>query len=897
MNMSGVNEIRSTFLNFFAENGHEIVASSPLVPRNDPTLMFTNAGMVQFKNVFTGVEKRPYQRATTSQKCVRAGGKHNDLDNVGYTARHLTFFEMLGNFSFGDYFKERAIELAWTLITKDFGLRKDKLLVTIYHNDDEAAGHWKKIAGFSDDRIIRIATSDNFWAMGDTGPCGPCSEIFIDRGEHIWGGPPGSPEEDGDRFLEFWNLVFMQFEQVTKEERQPLPRPSIDTGMGLERMAAILQGVDSVFETDLFRHLIDAAASALGSGPQEKNVASFRVIADHLRSSAFLVADGVLPSNEGRGYVLRRIMRRAMRHAQLLGAREPLMHRLVWALVREMGQAYPELVRAEKLIEETLRLEETRFRKTLERGLAILDEKSAGLKKGDMFDGDTAFTLYDTYGFPLDLTQDALKSRGISVDQASFTDAMDRQRVKARAAWAGSGDTATESVWFPLREKLGATEFLGYETETAEGAVTALVKDGKEVDGLKAGESGAIVLNQTPFYAESGGQVGDTGVLSGEGGVKFRVTDTQKKAGDLFVHQGTVEQGTLKLGTALQLDVDHGRRSAIRANHSATHLLHEALRQVLGDHIAQRGSLVAPDRLRFDFVHPKPITAEELARVEDIANDVVLENDEVTTRLMAVDDAREAGARALFGEKYGDEVRVVSMGNGARDHGQNALGWSVELCGGTHVRRTGDIGLISVTGESAVASGVRRIEALTGRHARKHANEVIALAKTAAAELRTTPEDVPARISALMEERKKLERELADARKKIAMGGGGSAGGSSAAGVREVGNVKLMARAVEGIAMKDLKSLADDGKKQLGSGVVAIVGVTEDGKAGVVVGVTPDLTSRYNAVDLARVASEALGGKGGGGRPDMAQAGGPDGAKTREALAAVEAGVRRAAGA
>jgi alanyl-tRNA synthetase len=858
------------------------------VPRNDPTLMFTNAGMVQFKNVFTGVEKRPYVRATTSQKCVRAGGKHNDLDNVGYTARHLTFFEMLGNFSFGDYFKERAIELAWTLITKNFGLKKDKLLVTIYHNDDEAAGHWKKIAGFSDDRIIRIATSDNFWAMGDTGPCGPCSEIFIDRGEHIWGGPPGSPEEDGDRFLEFWNLVFMQFEQVTKEERQPLPRPSIDTGMGLERMAAILQGVESVFETDLFRHLIDAAASALGHGPKEKTVASFRVISDHLRSSAFLVADGVLPSNEGRGYVLRRIMRRAMRHAQLLGAREPLMHRLVFALVREMGQAYPELVRAEKLIEETLRLEETRFRKTLERGLAILDEKSAGLKKGDMFDGDTAFTLYDTYGFPLDLTQDALKSRGIGVDQAAFTDAMDRQREKARAAWAGSGDTATESVWFPLREKLGATEFLGYETETAEGAVAALVKDGKEVDSLKAGESGAIVLNQTPFYAESGGQVGDTGVLTGEGGVKFRVADTQKKAGDLFVHQGLVEQGMLKLGTALQLEVDHGRRSAIRANHSATHLLHEALRQVLGDHIAQRGSLVAPDRLRFDFVHPKPITAEELARVEDIANDVVLENDEVTTRLMAVDDAREAGARALFGEKYGDEVRVVSMGKGPREQGQNALGWSVELCGGTHVRRTGDIGLISVTGESAVASGVRRIEALTGRHARKHANDTIALAKTAAQELRTTLEDVPARVTALLDERKKLERELADARKKIAMGGGGAASGASAAGVREVGNVKLMARAVEGIAMKDLKSLADDGKKQLGSGVVAIVGVTEDGKAGVVVGVTPDLTSRYNAVDLARVASEALGGKGGGGRPDMAQAGGPDGAKADAALSAIE---------
>jgi alanyl-tRNA synthetase len=886
--MSGVNEIRSTFLNYFKANGHEIVASSPLVPRNDPTLMFTNAGMVQFKNVFTGVEKRAYQRATTSQKCVRAGGKHNDLDNVGYTARHLTFFEMLGNFSFGDYFKERAIELAWNLITKEFGLKQDKLLVTVYHTDDEAAGFWKKIAGFADDRIIRIPTSDNFWAMGDTGPCGPCSEIFIDRGEHIWGGPPGSPEEDGDRFLEFWNLVFMQFEQVTKEERVPLPRPSIDTGMGLERMACILQGVESVFETDLFRNLIDATASVLGTGPEEQTAGSFRVIADHLRSSAFLIADGVLPSNEGRGYVLRRIMRRAMRHAQLLGAREPLMHRLVWALVREMGQAYPDLVRAERLIEETLRLEETRFRKTLARGLAILDEKSAGLKKGDMFDGDTAFTLYDTYGFPLDLTQDALKSRGISVDQASFTDAMERQREKARASWAGSGEAADESIWFPLREKLGATEFLGYETESAEGVVSALVKDGKETDSLKAGETGSIVLNQTPFYAESGGQVGDTGVLSGEGGIKFRVTDVQKKAGDLFVHTGTVEQGTLKVGAALQLEVDHARRSSIRAHHSATHLLHEALRQVLGDHIAQRGSLVAPDRLRFDFVHNKPITAEELARVEDIANEIVLENDEVTTRIMAVDDAREAGARALFGEKYGDEVRVVSMGKGPREQGQNALGWSVELCGGTHVRRTGDIGLISVISEGAVASGVRRIEALTGRHARKHANDTIALAKTAASELRTSIEDVPARITSLLEERKKLERDLSDARKKLAMGGGASAGNGSGSGVREVGNVKLLARAVEGVETKDLKSLVDDGKKQIGSGVVAIVGVTEDGKAGIVVGVTSDLTSRFNAVELVRKGSEVLGGKGGGGRPDMAQAGGPDGAKADAALSAIE---------
>jgi alanyl-tRNA synthetase len=892
--MSGVNEIRSTFLNYFADQGHEIVPSSPLVPRNDPTLMFTNAGMVQFKNVFTGVEKRPYQRATTSQKCVRAGGKHNDLDNVGYTARHHTFFEMLGNFSFGDYFKDRAIELAWNLVTREFGLPKDKLTATVYIDDDEAFGLWKKIAGLPESRIIRIAGSDNFWQMGDTGPCGPCSEIFYDHGDKVWGGPPGSPEADGDRFIEIWNLVFMQFEQLAPGVRNPLPKPSIDTGAGLERIAAVLQGKHDNYDIDLFVALIHAIAELTGADPQGEQKASLRVIADHLRASSFLIADGVLPSNEGRGYVLRRIMRRAMRHAQLLGAKDPLMYRLVWALVREMGQAYPELVRAEGLIEETLRLEETRFRKTLERGLSILDEKSGSLKKGDMFDGDTAFTLYDTYGFPLDLTQDALRNRGISVDIASFTDAMDRQRAKARAAWAGSGDTASETIWFPLREKLGATEFLGYETETAEGVVAALVKDGKEVESLKAGESGAIVLNQTPFYAESGGQVGDTGLLTGEG-LRFRVTDTQKKAGDLFVHQGTVEQGTLKPGTALQLDVDHIRRASIRANHSATHLLHEALRQVLGDHIAQRGSLVAPDRLRFDFVHQKPITPDELSRVEDIANDVVLENGEVTTRLMAVDDARDSGARALFGEKYGDEVRVVSMGHAARDGAaSNALGWSVELCGGTHVRRTGDIGLISVTGESAVSSGVRRIEALTGRHARRHANDTAALAKSAAGELRTTIDEMPARIAALMEERKRLERDLSEARRKLAMGGGASLNGaasSAAAGVREVGNVKLMMRSVEGIEMKDLKSLVDDGKKQLGSGVVAIIGVTGEGKAGVVVGVTSDLTSRYNAVDLVRVASEALGGKGGGGRPDMAQAGGPDGAKASLALDAIEKAV------
>ncbi|MGJ4923967.1 alanine--tRNA ligase [Bradyrhizobium oligotrophicum] len=891
--MSGVNEIRSTFLNFFAANGHEIVPSSPLVPRNDPTLMFTNAGMVQFKNVFTGVEKRPYNRATTSQKCVRAGGKHNDLDNVGYTARHHTFFEMLGNFSFGDYFKENAIELAWKLVTKEFGLPKDKLTATVYIDDDEAFGLWKKIAGLPESRIIRIAGSDNFWQMGDTGPCGPCSEIFYDHGDKIWGGPPGSPEADGDRFIEIWNLVFMQYEQLEGGVRNPLPKPSIDTGAGLERVAAVLQGKHDNYDIDLFVALIRAIADLTNADPQGPQKASLRVIADHLRASSFLISDGVLPSNEGRGNVLRRIMRRAMRHAQLLGAREPLMHKLVGALTREMGQAYPELIRAEALIKETLRLEETRFRKTLERGLVLLDEQSANLKKGDMFDGDVAFTLYDTYGFPLDLTQDALKSRGISVDQASFNDAMQRQKAKARAAWAGSGEAATETVWFELREKLGSTEFLGYDTETAEGAVTALVKDGAEVDSLKAGESGVIVLNQTPFYGESGGQVGDTGVMTGDG-VRVRITDTQKKAGDLFAHIGTVEQGTLKLGTALQLDVDHSRRSAIRANHSATHILHEALRQVLGDHIAQRGSLVSPDRLRFDFVHPKPISPEELARVEDIANDVVLENAEVTTRLMGLDDAREAGARALFGEKYGDEVRVVSMGNAARDHGANAMGWSVELCGGTHVRRTGDIGLIAVTSESAVASGVRRIEALTARGARAHANHNLSLAKAAAAELRTTVEDVPARITALMEERKKLERELSDARKKLAMGSGTSIGnGSPAAGIRDVSGIKLMARAVSGIEMKDLKSLADEAKKQLGSGVVALVATSEDGKAGVVVGVTADLTSRFNAVDLVRAASEALGGKGGGGRPDMAQAGGPDGTKAEAALAAIESAIGR----
>ena len=882
--MSGVNEIRSSFLDYFARNGHEVVPSSPLVPRNDPTLMFTNAGMVQFKNVFTGLEKRPYARATTAQKCVRAGGKHNDLDNVGYTARHHTFFEMLGNFSFGDYFKDRAIELAWNLVTKEFGLPKDKLTATVYVDDDQAFNLWKKIAGLPESRILRIAGSDNFWQMGDLGPCGPCSEIFYDHGDKIPGGPPGSPDAEGDRFIEIWNLVFMQFEQLPGGKRVELPKPSIDTGMGLERIAAVLQGTHDNYSIDLFRALIGAIAELTKVSPDGPQKASHRVIADHLRASAFLIADGVLPSNEGRGYVLRRIMRRAIRHAELLGAREPLMWKLVPVLTREMGRAYPELIRAEALITETLKLEETRFRKTLERGLAILDEETRSLKSGDRLKGETAFTLYDTYGFPLDLTQDALRPRGIGVDTEGFNAAMEQQKAKARASWAGSGEAAASTAWFPIRERLGATEFLGYETETAEGVVTALVRDGKEVAELKAGETGAVVVNQTPFYGESGGQVGDTGAMRADG-VRFAVADTQKEAADLFVHTGKVEQGTLKVGQALALEVDHGRRGDIRRNHSATHLLHEALRQVLGDHVAQKGSLVAPDRLRFDFSHPKPMTADEIERVEDIANDFVLRNSPVTTRLMALDDARASGARALFGEKYGDEVRVVAMGEGSG----NTMGWSVELCGGTHVRRTGDIGVISGLTDQGVAAGVRRIEALTGSAARKTANAQLQFARNAASELKSPLEDLPARLGALLDERKKLERDLSDARRKLAMGGGGAKADGAGDGVRDVNGVKLMARAVSGIDLKDLRSLADEGKKRLGSGVVAIVGTTEDGKAGMVVGVTNDLTARFNAVELVRKGAEALGGKGGGGRPDMAQAGGPDGSKADAALAAVEA--------
>ncbi|MEM5492088.1 alanine--tRNA ligase [Hoeflea sp. AS16] len=884
--MSGVNEIRSAFLDYFKKNGHEVVASSPLVPRNDPTLMFTNAGMVQFKNVFTGLEQRPYSTAASSQKCVRAGGKHNDLDNVGYTARHHTFFEMLGNFSFGDYFKERAIELAWNLLTQDFAINKERLLVTVYHTDDDAYDLWRKIAGIPESRIIRIPTNDNFWAMGDTGPCGPCSEIFYDHGDHIWGGPPGSADEDGDRFIEIWNLVFMQFEQLTADERVDLPRPSIDTGMGLERIAALLQGQHDNYDIDLFRRLISASEDATGVPAEGKNRASHRVIADHLRSASFLIADGVLPSNEGRGYVLRRIMRRAMRHAQLLGARDPLMYRLLPTLVAEMGRAYPELQRAEALISETLKLEETRFRKTLERGLSLLDEASADLGEGDRLDGETAFKLYDTYGFPLDLTQDALRQRGVDVDTEGFSEAMERQKAEARKHWSGSGDAATETIWYEIKDKVGATDFLGYDTEVAEGVIQALVRDGKQVDAAEAGDLVDVVVNQTPFYGESGGQMGDQGTISGEG-YSLEVSDTQKRGEGLFVHRAKVVSGKVTRGAVAQMNVDHARRAKIRANHSATHLLHEALREVLGTHVAQKGSLVAPERLRFDVSHPKPMTAEELSEVEAMANEIILQNSPVTTRLMAVDDAIAEGAMALFGEKYGDEVRVVSMGTGVRGVKANRP-YSVELCGGTHVGATGEIGLVRVLSDSAVSAGVRRIEALTGEAARQHLTDQDEKLKQVASLLKVQPTDVPSRVEALMDERKKLERELAEARKKLALGGGGGAGGDES---RDIGGVKFLGKVVTGVLPKDLKGLVDAAKASLGSGVAAFVAVSEDGKASVVVGVTEDLTSRLSAVDLVRAASEAIGGKGGGGRPDMAQAGGPDGAKANAAIDAVAAAI------
>ena len=880
--MQTANDIRRTFLDFFAKQGHQKVDSSPLVPRNDPTLMFTNAGMVQFKNVFTGAETRPYKRAVTSQKCVRAGGKHNDLDNVGYTARHHTFFEMLGNFSFGDYFKDDAIAFAWNLITKEYGLPADKLLVTVHTSDEDAAAIWRKVAGLSDDRIIRIPTDDNFWRMGDTGPCGPCSEIFFDHGPSIAGGPPGSPDQDGDRFIEIWNLVFMQYEQLGPDNLVPLPKPSIDTGMGLERLAAVLQGKHDNYDIDLMRALIMASAEATKTAPDGAHAVSHRVIADHLRSTSFLIADGVLPSNEGRGYVLRRIMRRAMRHAHMIGAREPLMHRLVPALIQQMGDAYPELNRARALIVETLKLEETRFKQTLERGLRLLEDEVGHLGEGQPLAGDVAFKLYDTYGFPLDLTQDVLRGQGRGVDEAGFKAAMDEQRRKARESWAGSGEVGTEKLWYEIKDELGATEFFGYDTEVAEGKVTAIVKGDARVQAANIGDQVLVVVNQTPFYGESGGQVGDAGVIFSANGAEVAVSDTLKKLGAVWAHVGTVTKGTLKVGDVVELRVDSERRSAIRANHSATHLLHEALRHRLGDHVTQKGSLVAPERLRFDISQPTGLSAADIAAVEDEVNRRVLGNSEVITRLMSPDEARAQGAMALFGEKYGDEVRVVSMGG---PHGELDRDYSIELCGGTHVRRTGDIGVFKIVSEGAVAAGVRRIEALTGTGAKAWLSERDHLLTEAASVLKVKPDEVPARVAVLVEERRKMERELAELRRQVAMSGGANAEGGNEA--KDVAGVKFAARVVDGLPAKDLKPMADELKKQVGSGVVVLI-ASNEGKASIVIGVTDDLTGTLSAVDLVRVGAEALGGKGGGGRPDMAQAGGPDASLAPAAIEAIE---------
>ncbi|MFN3576947.1 MAG: alanine--tRNA ligase [Tabrizicola sp.] len=880
--MASLNDIRSTFLDFFRRNDHRVVESSPLVPRNDPTLMFTNSGMVQFKNLFTGVETRDYKRATTAQKCVRAGGKHNDLDNVGYTARHHTFFEMLGNFSFGDYFKEQAIAFAWELLTRDFGLARDRLLVTVYHTDDEAAAIWKKVSGLPDDRIIRIASDDNFWRMGPTGPCGPCTEIFYDHGPHIWGGPPGSAEEDGDRFIEIWNNVFMQNEQFADGRLVPLEMQSIDTGMGLERIGALLQGKHDNYDTDLMRSLIEASANVTSQDPDGPGKIHHRVIADHLRSTSFLIADGVMPSNEGRGYVLRRIMRRAMRHAHMLGAQDPVMHRLVPALVQQMGGAYPELSRAQALIEETLRTEETKFKQTLDRGLRLLDEELSGLAEGAPLPGAAAFKLYDTYGFPLDLTQDALREKGREVDVQGFDAAMAEQKAKARAAWAGTGASGDAKIWFDLAEEHGVTEFLGYETETAEGVITALVRDGAVVGQAAAGETVQIVANQTPFYAESGGQVGDAGLIRTQTGTA-EVTDVKKAAG-IFIHIARVTEGTIIKGQPAKLEVAHARRAAIRANHSATHLLHEALRRTLGDHVAQRGSLNAADRLRFDFSHSAAISASDLAAIEAEVNAFIRQNSPVETRIMTPDDARAIGAQALFGEKYGDEVRVVSMGKlEGSGKGSDGKTYSIELCGGTHVQRTGDIGSMVILSESASSAGVRRIEALTGQAALDHLRQQDARLNDIAAIIKAPPAELADRIRALFEERKALANEVAQLRRELAMGG--KAAGPEA---REINGVKFVAQVLSGVSGKDLPALIDEVKARIGSGAVLLIADT-GAKPAVAAGVTQDLTGRLSAVTLVKAAAEALGGKGGGGRPDLAQAGGADIAQAEAAIKAAEA--------
>lgn len=877
--MIGVNQLRETFLSYFEDNDHNRLPSAPLVPQDDPTLLFVNAGMVPFKNIFTGAETPPAPRAATSQKCVRAGGKHNDLDNVGYTARHHTFFEMLGNFSFGDYFKDRAILLAWELLTKDLGLPKEKLLATVYAEDDEAAALWKKIAGLPDDKIIRIATSDNFWSMGDTGPCGPCSEIFYDHGPDIPGGPPGSPDEDGDRFVEIWNLVFMQFDQQANGTRQSLPKPSIDTGMGLERIATVLQGVHNNYDIDLFQAIIKASEDVYGQAASGDQLPSFRVIADHLRTSSFLVADGVTPSNEGRGYVLRRIMRRAMRHGHLLGAREPAMYKLVPALIDQMGAAFPELGRARAAIEAALEGEEGRFQDTLGRGLALLETASADLGAGEALPGETAFKLYDTFGFPLDLTQDILRGRDQTVDEAGFEAAMDRQKADSRAQGFSSGDSATSAVWFQLRDRFGATEFLGYRSLSAETELAAILVDGEEVDSLGQGQQGELVFKATPFYAESGGQAGDHGQITLSDGSRFIVRDVVKRAGDLHCHVGEVVEGVMSTGASAQLNVQADRRARVMANHSATHLLHAALRSVLGEHVTQKGSLVEEDRFRFDFSHGAPVTAAELEAIEDQVNAVIRQNRDVGVSVTSPDKAIEAGALALFGEKYGDEVRVLTMGDSLE---QSDKPYSVELCGGTHVNRTGDIALFVITSEGGVSAGIRRIEAATGAEALNFLRSRVQVAMDLSEQLKVPLKDVPRKVAGLNDERRQLERELADTKRALAMAGEGG----GLAGPEDINGVKLLARVADGVGGKDLRTLVDDAKAQLGSGIAVFIGVN-DGKAAVAVGVSDDLTDRFSAVDLVKVAAAKVGGKGGGGRPDMAQAGGPDGANAEQALAAV----------
>jgi alanyl-tRNA synthetase len=876
--MTSTNDIRRGFLDYFGDANHDVVQSAPLVPYNDPTLMFVNAGMVPFKNVFTGLESRETPRAASSQKCVRAGGKHNDLDNVGYTARHHTFFEMLGNFSFGDYFKEQAITHAWTLLTKVWGLDPNRLTTTVYHTDDEAFDLWRKIAGLPEERIIRIATSDNFWSMGDTGPCGPCSEIFYDHGDHIVGGPPGSPDEDGDRFVEIWNLVFMQFERQEDGTDVPLPKPSIDTGMGLERIAAVMQGVTDNYDTDTFKALIAASEELTGTKAEGDQKASHRVIADHLRSTSFLLADGVMPSNEGRGYVLRRIMRRAMRHAHILGAKEPLMHRLVGSLAAEMGAAYPELLRAQPLIEATLKQEETQFRRTLDKGIKLLDDATRGMKPGDILTGETAFKLYDTYGFPYDLTEDALRAQGYGIDQAGFEAAMEGQKAMARAAWKGSGAKASDDVWFDIAERVGSTEFTGYTASEGEGQVVALVNDGVEVQSAVATDTVTVITNQTPFYGESGGQIGDAGMISGAN-MRGEVTDTAKPLGRLHAHQVTIAEGELKVGDVVSLKIDTARRDALRSNHSATHLLHAALRNRLGGHVTQKGSLVAPDRLRFDFSHNQAVAPDDIATIEADVNAQIRRNQAVSTRLMTPDDAVAAGALALFGEKYGDEVRVLSMGDA------DGANYSIELCGGTHVNALGDIALFTIVSEGAVASGIRRIEALTGEAARLWLAGREAQLKDVASMLKTAPDDVAGRVETLLAERKRLEKELADAKTALALSGGSG----PKAEAEKIGGVTFMGQVISGIEPKALRGLADEQMKTIGSGVVAIIAANENSNT-VVVAVSPELHDQTTAPDLVRVATAAMGGQGGGGRPDMAQGGGPAGAdQAQAALDAIKA--------